>query len=148
MILCDANVLLYAYDSHAQQHLRCRDWFVQRLNGAEPIGLPWQTLLAFVRIATNARVYAHPLTTDSACRLVAAWLGRPQACIPAPGERYWSILQTQLTESRVAGPMVTDAALAALAMELGATLCTTDRDFRRFDGLKLFDPMSTRADPS
>ena len=55
MILCDANVLLYAYDSHSRAHARCRDWLVGALNGSEQIGLPWQTLWAFMRIATNPR---------------------------------------------------------------------------------------------
>jgi uncharacterized protein len=140
MILCDANVLLYAYDSGCEQHSDCRDWFTAALNGAEQVGLPWQSLLAFVRIATNTRAYSRPMTSTRACALVDSWMNRPQVCIPGPGERYWAILQAQVRAARVSGPLMTDAALAALAIELGAALCTTDRDFRRFEGLKLIDP--------
>jgi len=140
MILCDANVLLYAYDSHSRAHARCRDWLVGALNGSEQIGLPWQTLWAFMRIATNPRAFQRPLTTERACALVDTWLARPQVVVPAPAERYWQILQSQLRDGQVSGPLVSDAALAALTIECGATLCTTDRDFRRFDALKLIDP--------
>jgi toxin-antitoxin system PIN domain toxin len=140
MIVCDANALLYAYDARSALHEPCRKWLVLALNGTEQVGLPWQSLLAFVRIATNARAYVRPMTGAQACAVVSSWLERPQVCIPSPGERYWAILQAQMQAARVTGPMVSDAALAALALEQGATLCTTDRDFRRFDGLKLYDP--------
>jgi len=140
MIVCDVNVLLYAYDAQSTLHEPCRKWLGLALNGTEQVGLPWQSLLGFVRIATNARAYLRPMTGAQACAVVSAWLERPQVSIPSPGERYWGILQAQLQVARATGPMVSDAALAALAIEQGATLCTTDRDFRRFDGLKLYDP--------
>ena len=147
MILCDANVLLYAYDLHAEHHAVCRTWLVAAMNGDEPVGMPWQTLLAFVRISTNPRAYTQPMSVAAASRIVTTWVDRPQVRIPEPGERYWSLLQALLLGSQVSGPLVTDAALAALAIEQGATLCTTDRDFRRFDGLKLFNPISAPARP-
>ena len=140
MIVCDVNVLLYAYDPRSTLHEPCRKWLGRVLNGAEQLGLPWQSLWGFVRIATHARAYVRPMTGAQACAVVNSWLERPQVCIPSPGERYWGILQGQLQAARATGPMVSDAALAALAIEQGATLCTTDRDFRRFDGLKLYDP--------
>jgi uncharacterized protein len=140
MIVCDANVLLYAYDSRSVQHAPCRDWFAKALSGAESIGIPWQSLLAFIRISTNSRAYPSPLTTRRANDLVSSWLNRTQVVVPEPGARYWQILQAQLLSARVSGAMVTDAALAALALEQGAALCTTNRDFRRFDGLELIDP--------
>lgn len=140
MIVLDANVLLYAYDSSSAAHGRCRDWLEAALNGEAQIGIPWQTLLAFVRIATNPRAFAKPLSIGAAIELVETWTARPHVVVPAPGARYWPILKQQLLEAQVSGPLVTDAALAALALEQGATLATTDRDFRRFDELEILNP--------
>ena len=140
MIVCDANVLLCAYDRGSRFHAPCRTWLEAALNGRESLGLPWQSVLAFIRIATNPRAYERPMALDTACAIVSAWLARPQVQIPEPAARYWEILRALLQEARVTGPLVTDAALAAIALECGATLCTTDRDFRRFESLKLLDP--------
>lgn len=144
MKLLDANILLYAYDSSATHHAVCRDWLERIFNEPEPIGLPWQTLLAFIRISTNPRAVRRPLAAEEACSIVESWLSRPQTVIPEPGGRYWALLGAQIRTAKASGPLVTDAALAALALEQGATLCSTDRDFRRFDGIKLFDPTQTR----
>lgn len=140
MKLLDANILLYAYDSDSPQHAACRPWFDAAVNAEESVALPWQTLLAFVRIASNARAVRQPLSGPEACAIVASWLERPNVVVIGAGERFWEIFQAQVRDAKVSGPLVTDAALAALALEHGATLCSTDRDFRRFDGLKLFDP--------
>ena len=109
-------------------------------NEEETIALPWQTVLAFVRIATNSRAVCRPLTGSEACGIVDSWLKRPNVVVLDAGERFWEIFQVQMVEAHVSGPLVTDTALAALALELGAALCSTDRDFRRFRGLKLLDP--------
>lgn len=140
MKLLDVNVLLYAHDASSNQHVSCRDWLVRALEGDEIVGLPWQTLHGFIRIATNARAVRRPLSGPDACAIVGRWLARPQARVIEPGERYWDIFQELVARAQVQGSLVTDAALAALAIEQGATLCTTDRDFRRFDGVKLLDP--------
>ncbi len=140
MKLLDANVLLYAYDASSAHHVVCRNWLEAALNGAEPVGLPWQTVLAFVRIATNFRAVRTPLKAPQACAIVATWFERPQVIVVEAGERFWEIFREQTTLAQVSGPLVTDAALAALALEQGATLCTTDMDFRRFEGLKRLDP--------
>ncbi len=140
MIVVDANVLLYAYDTSSPSHATCRDWFNDALNGHEQIGLPWQTLLAFVRISTNPRAFRMPLSAARACDIVSAWLDRPQVIVPAAGDNFWPLCRQQIEAAKVSGPTITDAALAAIALEHGATLCTTDRDFHRFDGLKLLDP--------
>jgi toxin-antitoxin system PIN domain toxin len=140
MIIVDANVLLYAYDLEALQHESCRRWLTAALNGSELIGLPWQSALAFIRISTHAKIYVRPMTMDVATGLISSWLERPQVVSLLPESRYWSILRDQLKHAQVRGPMVMDAALAALAIEHGAALCSTDRDFRRFDGLRLVDP--------
>jgi toxin-antitoxin system PIN domain toxin len=138
--LLDANILLYAYDSDSAQHFACRTWLEAVFNAEETLALPWQTLLAFVRIATNPRAVQRPLTASEACGIVDSWLQRPNVVVLDAGERFWEIFQAQMVEAQVRGPLVTDTALAALALEHGATLCSTDRDFRRFRALKLLDP--------
>ncbi|HTC53942.1 MAG TPA: TA system VapC family ribonuclease toxin [Steroidobacteraceae bacterium] len=140
MKLLDANILLYAYDSDSAQHFACRTWLEAVFNAEETLALPWQTLLAFVRIATNPRAVQRPLTASEACGIVDSWLQRPNVVVLDAGERFWEIFQAQMVEAQVRGPLVTDTALAALALEHGATLCSTDRDFRRFRALKLLDP--------
>lgn len=140
MIVLDANVLLYAYDSGSESHVRCKDWLERALNGEAQIGIPWQTLLAFVRISTNPRAFRNPLTIAAAVELAESWMARPHVVVPAPGARFWPLLKQQLMEAQVSGPLVTDAALAALALEHGAALATTDRDFRRFDELEVVNP--------
>jgi toxin-antitoxin system PIN domain toxin len=96
------------------------------------LALPWQTLLAFIRIATNPRAVPQPLSTAQACTIVDRWLQQANVTTLASTERFWPILRQQLLEGRSTGPLVTDAALASLALEHGAVLCSTDRDFRRF----------------
>ena len=140
MKLLDANILLYAYDARSAHHAVCREWLTGVLNDDEPVGLPWQTLLAFVRIATNSRAVQTPIPISQACAIVDSWLQRPQVVVVEPGDRYWDILREQLAQAKVSGPLVTDASLAALALEQGATLCSTDRDFLRFTTLKRLDP--------
>ena len=143
MKLLDANILLYAYDSSSRHHSTCRYWLDAALNSEETIALPWQTLLAFVRIATNSRAVRQPLSGPDACGVVNSWLDRLNVAVVGAGDRFWEIFQAQVADAQISGPLVTDAALAALALEHGATLCSTDSDFRRFRGLKLLDP--TRA---
>ena len=145
MKLLDANVLLYAYDSDSPHHATCRPWLDAALNSEETVALPWQTLLAFVRIATNARAVRRPLSGPDACGIVSAWLERPNVAVLGAGDRFWQIFQAQVLDAQVSGPLVTDAALAALALEHGATLCSTDSDFRRFRGLRLLNPADART---
>ena len=147
MKLLDANILLYAYDSHSPHHATCRPWLDATLNSEETVALPWQTLLAFVRIATNSRAVRQPLSGPDACTIVSSWLERPNVAVVGAGDRFWEIFQAQVVDAQVSGPLVTDAALAALAFEHGATLCSTDSDFRRFRGLKLLDPTHASRAP-
>lgn len=148
MKLLDANILLYAYNSDSPHHDVCRKWLEGAFSGLETIGLPWQTVLAFIRIATNPRAMARPLTGEEACTIVARWLQHPNVLVVEATERYWSILSELIVEAQVSGPLVTDAALAALALEHGAVLCSTDRDFRRFRELKLVDPITATPETS
>lgn len=141
MKLLDANILLYAYDSDSDHHAVCRSWLEAALNSEETIALPWQTLLAFVRICTNPRATKKPLRSSEACEIVSGWLAQVNVNVIGAGDRFWDILQHQINDAQIAGPLVTDAALAALAIEHGATLCSVDRDFRRFRNLKLVNPL-------
>ena len=141
MILVDANVLLYAYHPRSAQHNGCRAWVEEAFSGLVPVWLTWTTVLAFIRIATSSRVFEAPLAIAEAEAIVSSWFAAPAVGLLAPGDRYWEILSELLRSAQVAGPLVMDAALAALALEHGATLCTTDRDFARFRGLRLVDPI-------
>ena len=141
MILIDANILLYAYDPSSPHHQAARGWFETSVAKPENIALTWMTILAFIRISTSARPLEHPLSADEAASIVTNWLGRPMFTLLNPGERHWEILQSLMTRGQVHGPLVMDAHLAALAIEHGATLATTDRDFTRFPGLRLLNPL-------
>jgi len=141
--LPDVNVLLYAYDREARQHGACSAWLEAAFNGEELVALPWLTLLAFVRITTNSKAYRRPLQNTEACEIVSAWLARPNVRVIEAGERFWEVLRGQIVEAQVSGALVSDAALAALAIEHGAAMVSVDRDFRRFRGLRLIDPTET-----
>jgi len=143
MILIDANLLLYAYDDSSPQHHAARNWLETTFSKPELIGLTWLTLLAFVRISTSPRPLENPLSVAEAVAIVSDWLERPTVVVPNPGERHWEILRTMMTKGQARGPLVTDAHLSALAIEHGAVLATTDRDFARFPGLKFFNPLDT-----
>lgn len=141
MIIPDANLLLYAYNSSIAEHAAAKAWWEKTLSSPETVGLPWQIITAFLRIATNHRAFPHPLTIDEAAEAVSEWLERPMIRLIAPGERHWAIFQRLLTDEQCVGPLVMDAHLAALAMEHGATLYTHDRDFSRFSALLTIDPL-------
>jgi toxin-antitoxin system PIN domain toxin len=140
VILVDANVLLYAYQPRSEHHVVCRAWVEEAFSGEEPVCLAWVTVLAFVRISTNPRIFESPLRAGEAAAAVSAWLARPAVSVLEGGEECWEILRELLVEAQVTGPLVMDAYLAALALENGATLATTDRDFARFPKLKVHNP--------
>ncbi len=141
MILVDANILLYAEDSLSTQHPAACHWWDERLSGTSPVCLCWTVLNAFIRIATNPRVYAHPLRLDQALSRVASWLDQPCVRLIHPTSRHWDVLRKMLTEGQATANLVTDAHLAALAIEYGCVLHSTDRDFSRFPGLKWKNPL-------
>lgn len=143
MIVIDANLLLYAYHPKAMQHAESRAWLEEVLSGSELVRFSWLTLWAFLRIATSPRVFEHPLSTIEADAAVSSWLAQPAAGIIEPGERHWEILRGLLHQSQISGPLVMDAVLAAIALEHGATVCTTDRDFSRFPTLKWTNPLAS-----
>ena len=140
MILVDANVLIYAYHPRDERHAACRRWLETTFSGLTPVGVPWLSIWAFLRIGTNPRAFEQPLGIREARDIVSSWLDVPVVRVLEPGERHWDILSQLVVEARVTGPLVTDAALAALALEHGASVCTTDKDFLRFPGLTVIDP--------
>lgn len=141
MTLIDANLLIYAYDPDSPHHAASRRWLEERLSGPELVGFAWLTLWAFMRIVTNPRVFIRPLSAAEAHAAVASWLAQPNAGIIEPGERHLELLGDLLREGQASGGLVMDAVLAALAIEHGATLCTTDRDFARFAALDWRNPL-------
>ncbi len=142
MILVDANLLLYAYQPRAIQHVRAKQWLERTLSGSQFVRFAWVTVWAFIRIATNPRVFEHPLAVSEAEAIVSSWLARPSVGILEPGERHWEVLRALMHDGQTAGALVMDAALAAIALEHGATLYSTDRDFSRFPGLKYVNPLA------
>jgi len=140
MILIDANLLLYAYDSSSEYHKNAKGWFEEVLSQPEPVRLAWMTILAFLRISTNPRAFARPLSINEALAVVSEWLSIPSVRILNPTERHIEIMNSLLPTAQVSGPLVMDGHLAALAIEHGATLYTNDKDFARFSGVRLRNP--------
>jgi len=141
VILVDANLLIYAHVQTYSQHSAAREWLDGRLNGSAPVGLPWVGLLAFLRITTNPRLVARPVTMADAWRQVMHWRSCEPVWHPVASERHAEILGDLLAQPGVHGNLVTDAHLAALAIEHGLTLCSTDGDFARFRGLRWSNPL-------
>lgn len=141
-MIVDANLLLYARNSADPRCVPAARFLEDVLNGPSRVGLPWVSLTAFLRIATHPRVFARPLTPEQASTQVIEWLAAPAAWIPEPGLGYAAILAGLMTRHRVTGALVSDAALAALALEHGTGVWSTDGDFARFTGLRWEDPLS------
>ena len=142
MILVDANLLVYAHVSSLAQHERARAWLDARLSGPSPVGLPWESLVAFVRLVSNPRVFERPLTVAEAWAQVEGWLSCPSAWVPGPTERHADLLGGLLRAPGLRANHVPDAHLAALAMAHGLLLCSTDADFARFPGLRWENPIA------
>ncbi|PYS40743.1 MAG: PIN domain nuclease [Acidobacteria bacterium] len=141
MIVVDVNLLLYAYNASAEHHKKARAWLEDVLSGHEPVALSWIVILAFLRLSTSRRMFPRPLSMAEATVIVSKWFERSQAVIVNPGGHHWTILQEAIFGAKAAGPLVTDAHIAAIAIENGATLYTTDRDFARFPKLKFKNPI-------
>ena len=137
----EVNILLYAVDEGSARHQPARAWVEERLSGTETFALAWVVLLAFIRLTTSSRVFQSPLSTSEALDLVDGCLAQPCATVAHPTSRHASVLRELLEPLGTAGNLTTDAHLAALAIEHGAELCSSDTDFSRVAGLRWADPL-------
>ena len=143
MTLIDANLLLFAVDEQSPFHPRARDWLTDQLNGEQPVGLPWQSLGAFLRIVTHPRISTRPLDPSEAWERVQEWLACDVTWLPVPTERHPTILGELIVRYHLRGNLIPDAHLAALAIEHGVDICSADTDFARFDEVRWNNPLAT-----
>lgn len=141
-MLVDANLLLYASLDDFSQHPAARAWLEGQMNGPRRIGIPWPSLLAFLRITTNPRLFDRPLDMATSWQQVRSWISHPRVWVPVPGQRHGEILEQMLDASRIFANQVPGAHLAALAIEHGLTLYSTDHDFAAFPSLSWINPLT------
>jgi uncharacterized protein len=141
LIIVDANLLLYAKLSDLPQHPVARGWLEGELNGPSRVGMPWESLTAFLRIATNPRIFPRPLSSTVAWEQVEEWLELPNVWVPGPVSTHASILGRLIRDTGATAKRIPDAHLAAIAIGHGLTLCTADADFRVYAGLKVCNPV-------
>lgn len=143
MIVPDVNLLLYASDEASPHHEAALAWWSRCLAGPEVVGIPWVTTLAFLRLTTNPRVYSDPVTVEQALAVVDQWFSYPHVVALEPTSRHLGILSGLLRPTGAGANLVTDAHLAAVAIENGAALCSADADFSRFPGLTWKNPLAS-----
>jgi len=144
VILLDANVLIYAYDRGSRHNSYMRAWLDDRLNGIAKVGIPWATTLAFTRIVTNPRIYTSPAAANVAWQQVRAWLSAPAAWVPQPTDRHLDAIDRILESTSAHANDIPDVHLAALAMEHGLKLYSTDADFAKYADLIWINPLDER----
>jgi toxin-antitoxin system PIN domain toxin len=142
VILIDVNLLIYATFENMKQNRAARAWFESQLNGPARVGLPWGCLLGYLRIVTNRRAFSGAIATSDAWDQIESWLACDPVWIPQPTDRHAEVLGSLLSQPGVHGDLVPDAHLAALAIEHGLTLFSTDGDFARFRELKWVNPLA------
>jgi uncharacterized protein len=142
MIVPDANLLLYAYDAESPFHRGAARWWAGLLSGVEPVGLCPVVVFAFLRLSTNGKVFENPLNVRDASQHIASWLARPNVRLLVAGPRQVETVCALLTKAGTGGNLVTDAQIAALAMDYGATVHSADADFGRFAGLEWKNPLA------
>jgi uncharacterized protein len=141
MIVVDANLLLYAYSESSPHHQKARNWLEALFSGSEAVGLPWQTLAAFIRIATDPRITGYRRSREEVIQTTRQWLEQSCVRLLVPSDQTISIFHEMVVEGQASGPLVSDAELAALTVEHGGVLHTADRDFARFPGLRWVNPL-------
>lgn len=146
-MLIDANLLLFAVDASAPMHARAKTWLIEQLNGHRQVGIPWESLGAFVRIATHPRASARALTGPQAWEFVKEWLAVPVVWVPGPTERHGEILGGLIETHQLTGNLVPDAHLAAIAIQHGLEMCSADTDFARFPEVRWHNPLAIEATP-
>ncbi len=142
MIVLDANILLYAYDVDSPRYAAAKTYMEKILSAPESVGIPLQSISAFLRISTQKGALRAPYTVQEAVGFVEEWIALPQVRLLAGGDRYWPILKRMLMEGNVAGRSVTDAEIAAVTIEYGGELQTNDRGFARYPGLRWKNPLA------
>jgi uncharacterized protein len=142
VIVVDANLLIYSYDVNSADHKKSVAWLEGIFSGTEAVGLPWPCICAFVRVVTNRRLAGMQVSLEAALGAVEEWLQSPNVQILVPGDRHWSVFRRMVVEGKAAGPLVSDAEIAALTVEYGGVLHTADRGFARFPGLRWVDPLN------
>lgn len=143
MILTDVNVLVYAHRSDMDEHSSCAAWMAATAAGPEPLALCPPSCAGFVRVVTNPRIFRTPTPLDVAISFIDGLLARRVGMWLEPSARWWSVFADLCRGADARGNLVPDAALAALALEHGCRLATTDRGFARFPGVRWFDPLDT-----
>ncbi len=140
MKLVDANVLIYSVDDGSPWHEPSRTWLNRALSGGFSIAFAWIALVAFMRVTTHRRLFASPLSPEEAIGFVQDWLAQPSAVIVEPTARHLGIVEELLAPLGTGGNLVNDAHLAALAIEHRCEIVSFDRDFERFEGIRLESP--------
>ena len=140
-MLVDANILLYAANAAAPEHAVATAWLDAQLNGERRVGLPWECLTGFLRIATHPRAFERPLRPDEAWGLIGDWLAAPMAWIPMPTDRHADVLGGLVRRYHLSGRLIPDAHLAALALQHGLEVASADSDFARFTEIRWFNPL-------
>lgn len=146
MTILDANLLLYAYNESAPEQAASAEWLMNLLESGDTIALPWVSIWAFLRISTNARIFPNARSTKEAFAIVGEWLAQPGVVLLQPGVRHFEILERLALRYAANGPLLTDAVLAALAIENGAVLASADQDFRRFPEVRWMNPLTQFSD--
>jgi toxin-antitoxin system PIN domain toxin len=144
MIIVDVNLLIYAVNEDAPDHRKAKAWLEATISGNETVGLPWIVLLAFLRLTTRSGLFQRPLAVDDAFDLLDSWLRQPSVTVPEPGKRHLQKMRDLISPLGTGGNLTSDAHLAALAIELGAELCSTDNDFGRFRQLRWRNPLAAK----
>ncbi len=142
MKIVDLNILLYVVNRDAPHHAVVRRWWDLAVGGGEPLGLAWVVLLGFLRIATNPRIFAHPLDAATAISKLDSWLAVPSTRLVQENEDHWLVLRSLVEDVGAAGNLTTDAHLATLAISHGAVLVSCDSDFARFRTLRWENPLT------
>lgn len=142
MLFPDINILVYAYDSASEDHKPCLKWLESALNGKNPVCFSWHTIMGLMRILTTVRMVRNAFTTKEAMQIADDMLSMPVSRMLLPGDQHFSIFRQLVNETGVSGARLSDAHIAALAIEHGATVVSKDRDFRAFDGVKLISPLA------
>lgn len=141
-MLIDANLLLFAIDENSPFHAQARAWLADQLSGERRVGMPWQSLAAFLRIATNPRIFERPLDPIQAWAYVEGWLADDMVWTPVPSHGHAAIFGKLVKHHRLQGDLIPDAQLAALAIEHGVEVCSADTDFARFTEVRWNNPLA------